>query len=122
MRKNLVYGNKFFLMDNINNQYQKIIETLINEGHVILQVFNQDGSCYYFSVMNFQESFMSSTNSVDFNSVQGINITDFMRTQGGNPNSAAVVAKFNEYITNAPVVRCEFSKNYNWMKWGSASR
>lgn len=109
-------------MDNINNQYQKTIETLVNEGHVILQVFNEDGTCFYFSVMNFQESFSSPTNSVDFNAVQGINITDFMRTQGGNPNLVAAIAKFNEFITNAPVIRCEFSKNYKWMKWGSSSR
>lgn len=109
-------------MDNINNQYQKTIETLVKEGHTILQVFNQDGSCFYFSVLNFQESFSSPTNSVDFNAVQGINITDFMRTQGANPNSMAAVAKFQEFITNAEVIRCEFSKDTRWMKWGSASR
>ena len=109
-------------MDNLGNLYQKTIETLVDNGHTILQIFNQDGSCFYFSVLDFQESFTSSTNSVDFNSVRGINITDFMRTQGGNPNSIAAAAKFEEYILNANVVRCEFSKDTRWMKWGSAAR
>ena len=109
-------------MDNLNNLYQKTIETLVDNGHTILQIFNQDGSCFYFSVLDFQESFTSSTNSVDFNSVRGINITDFMRTQGGNPNSIVAAAKFEEYILNANVVRCEFSKDTRWMKWGSAAR
>ena len=109
-------------MDNVNNLYQKTIETLVDNGHTILQIFNQDGSCFYFSVLDFQESFTSPTNSVDFNSVRGINITDFMRTQGGNPNSIAAAAKFEEYILNANVVRCEFSKDTRWMKWGSAAR
>lgn len=109
-------------MDNLSNLYQKTIETLVNNGHTILQIFNQDGSCFYFSVLDFKESFTSSTNSVDFNSVRGINITDFMRTQGGNPNSIAAAAKFEEYILNANVVRCEFSKDTRWMKWGSAAR
>lgn len=109
-------------MDNLGNLYQKTIETLVDNGHTILQIFNQDGSCFYFSVLDFQESFTSPTNSVDFNSVRGINITDFMRTQGGNPNSIAAAAKFEEYILNANVVRCEFSKDTRWMKWGSAAR
>lgn len=109
-------------MDNLSNLYQKTIETLVDNGHTILQIFNQDGSCFYFSVLDFQESFTSPTNSVDFNSVRGINITDFMRTQGGNPNSIAAAAKFEEYILNANVIRCEFSKDTRWMKWGSAAR
>ena len=109
-------------MDNLNNLYQKTIETLVDNGHTILQIFNQDGSCFYFSVLDFQESFTSPINSVEFNSVRGINITDFMRTQGGNPNSIAAAAKFEEYILNANVVRCEFSKDTRWMKWGSAAR
>ena len=109
-------------MDNLGNLYQKTIETLVDNGHTILQIFNQDGSCFYFSVLDFQESFTSPTNSVDFNSVRGINITDFMRTQGGNPNYIAAAAKFEEYILNANVVRCEFSKDTRWMKWGSAAR
>lgn len=109
-------------MDNLNNLYQKTIETLVDNGHTILQIFNQDGSCFYFNVLDFKESFTSPTNSVDFNSVRGINITDFMRTQGGNPNSISAAAKFEEYILNANVVRCEFSKDTRWMKWGSAAR
>ena len=109
-------------MDNLSNLYQKTIETLVDNGHTILQIFNQDGSCFYFSVLDFQESFTSPTNSVEFNTVRGINITDFMRTQGGNPNSIAAAAKFEEYILNANVIRCEFSKDTRWMKWGSAVR
>lgn len=109
-------------MDNLNNLYQKTIEALIAQGHNILQVFNQDGSCFYFSILDFQESFISPTNSVEFNSVRGVNITDFMRTQGANPNAIAAISKFNEYIQTANVVRCEFSKDFKWMKWGSAVR
>jgi len=109
-------------MENNNNLYQKAIESLIAEGHTILQIFNQDGSCFYFSVLDFQESFTSPTNSVEFNSLRGINITDFMRAQGGNINVLNIKSKFNEYIANAGVIRLEFSKNISWMKWGSAAR
>ena len=109
-------------MDNTHNLYQKTIETLIEQGHTILQVFNADGSCFYFSVLDFQESFTSPTNSVDFHAVRGVNITDFMRTQGANPNGVMAVSKFAEFLQNSNVVRCEFSKDTRWMKWGSAAR
>ena len=109
-------------MNNNSNIYQKAIEALVEEGHTILQVFNQDNSCFYFSVLEFQESFVSPTNSVDFNAVKGINITDFMQNHGGNPNVIILKSKFNEYIINAPVIRCEFDKHTRWMKWGSATR
>lgn len=105
-----------------NNQFQKTIESLVDNGHVILQVFTGEEDCLYFSVMDFQESFQSPTNSVEFNSVRGINVTDFMRTQGGNPNAVAMIAKFNDFINHSNVVRCEFSRNFRWMKWGSAAR
>lgn len=109
-------------MESTNNLYQKAIEALIADGHTILQIFNMDGSCFYFSVLDFQESFTSPTNSVEFNSLRGINITDFMRTQGGNINILNIKSRFQEYILNAEVIRLEFCKNLNWMKWGSASR
>ena len=105
-----------------NNLYQKTIEALIADGHIILQIFNQDGTCFYFSVLDFQESFTSPTNSVEFNAVRGINITDFIRNHGGNINILNIKSKFNEYIANAEVVRLEFSKDIRWMKWGSATR
>lgn len=110
------------MVENNFNIYQRVIESLIEDGHTILQVFNPDNSCFYFSVFDFKESFTSPTNSVEFNSVRGINITEFLRTQGGNVNIVAMKSKFQEYIMNANVVRCEFDKNTRWMKWGSASR
>lgn len=109
-------------MENLTNKYQGAIDELVNQGHVILQVFAEDGSCYFFSVFDFQESFTSPTNSVEFNSVRGINITDFMRTQGANPNVVELTNRFNHYLNTAKVVRCEFSRNWRWMKWGSAER
>lgn len=109
-------------MENTFNTYQKTIESLIEEGHTILQIFNQDGSCFYFSVLEFQESFTSPTNSVEFNAMRGVNITDFMRTQGSNTNNVQLAAKFLDYLNQNKVVRLEFSKNFKWMKWGSAAR
>lgn len=109
-------------MDGLINQYQGVIEELVKNGHTILQVFYADGSCLFFDVLDFQEAFTSAAVNVEFNSVRGFNITNFMRTQGGNPNVIAARSKFSEYIMTAEPIRCEFSRDIRWMKWGSASR
>lgn len=109
-------------MENISNNYQKAIEILVKDGHTILQVFNVDGTCFYFDVFKFQESLADAVSNLNFNSVIGINITDFMTSQGGNPNAVALVARFHEYIDTVEVVRCEFCSDIRWIKWGNASR
>jgi hypothetical protein len=105
---------------NLNN-YQKAIETLIEDGFTILQIFNQDGTAFYFIVHKFEESFSSSSQSVDFNTLIGINITEFMRVNGGQLDKTNLISRFNEFVNNAKVIRCEFSKNVRWFKWGSAN-
>ena len=109
-------------MDGLLNQYQGVIEELVKNGHTILQVFNVDGSCLFFDVLDFQEAFTSAAGNTEFNAVRGFNITNFMRTQGGNPNVIAARAKFAEYVMTAEPIRCEFSKDIRWVKWASASR
>ena len=112
------------IMDSLLNQYQGVIEELVKNGHTILQVFNADGTCLFFDVLDFQEAFTSAAGNTEFNAVRGFNITNFMRTQGGNPNIIAVRAKFAEYLMTKGTepIRCEFSRDIRWMKWASASR
>lgn len=104
------------------NQHQKAIETLIEEGHTILQIINPDNSAFYFTVMEFKEAFKSPAMSVDFNSIKGINITDFLRINGAQPDRSNLLARFREVMERGNVVRIDFSTHTPWFKWGSASR
>lgn len=104
------------------NAYQKAIEILIKKGYNILQVFNQDGSAFYFIIHTFHETFTSSAQSVDFNCVEGINITDFMKNSASQVNMVELINKLEEYIADSTVIRCEFSKNVRWFKWGAIDR
>lgn len=104
------------------NIYQKTIEILIEEGHAILQIFNLDGTAFYFTVMEFKESFRSASSSVEFNSLKGINITDFLRINGSQPDKTNLLSRFRDIVNNSPIIRVEFSDNVRWFKWASASR
>jgi len=98
--------------------YQSAIESLIQEGCTILQVILPDNSCAFFSVYSFTESFWNSASSVDFNTVEGINITTFLSKQAANyQNRASFIAAYNEVIDRSPVIACQFHKNAVWFKW-----
>ena len=100
------------------NKYQKAIETLVNNGNVIVQIINPDNSAFYFATYKFEESFTSGSQGVEFNLLEGINITDFMRVNASQINQTNLLAKFDEVLRNSPVIRCEFSKYIRWYKWG----
>lgn len=98
--------------------YQKVIESLILEGCSILQIINPDGSCVFFSVFNFTESYFNSAQSLDFNTVEGVNITDFLTKQSANySNRTSFIAMYNATIDESPVVRCQFYKTAQWFLW-----
>lgn len=98
--------------------YQKAIESLILEGCTILQIILPDGSCAFFSVYSFTESFFNSAQSVDFNTVEGVNVTEFLQKQAANyQNRTAFVSAYNEVIDRSPVLQCQFHKNAVWFKW-----
>jgi hypothetical protein len=98
--------------------FQKAIESLILEGCTILQVILPDGSCAFFSVWSFTESFFNSAQSVDFNTVEGINITEFLNKQASQyMNRSSFIAAYNKVVDDSPVVQCQFHKNAVWFKW-----
>lgn len=102
------------------NVYQKAIEQLVSAGHIILQVVMPDGNCLYFSVYQWQEGYFNTAQSVDFNTVEGINITDFLIKNAERYNNyTTFMASFNKVIDESSVVRCEFSKTSIWYKWSS---
>lgn len=105
-------------MENFN-RYQRAVETLISNGFVILQIINPDNSCFYFVANKFEESFSTNVESVEFNRVEGINITDFLRINGSQVDQTNLIARFQEVVTTSPIIRCEFSNKLAWFKWGS---
>jgi hypothetical protein len=103
----------------MENNYYEAIEELVNQGYVILQL--ECGNEYmYFAVYKWQESYFNTAQSIDFNTIEGINITKFLRTQSSlYKNARDFISRFEDELVNAPIIRCEFSKGIKWYKWGS---
>ena len=104
------------------NNFQQAIEVLNEEGYSILQIQVNTEEYLFFFVFRFQESFFNTASSVDFNTVEGINVTDFLsRNVSSANNRANFLAAFEKFLAEKNVTRLTFSKNVIWYKWDAAN-
>lgn len=101
------------------NVYQKAIEQLIMEGHTILQICTPNSDDFlFFCVYKWQEGYFNTAQSIDFNTVEGVNITEFLSKNAAQcSNRTQFLAQFNRVIEEGVLVRCEFTKDATWYKW-----
>ena len=101
---------------------QEAIETLVLNGYTILQLIQPNGSVLYFNVFKWQESYFNTAQSVDYNTVDGVNITDFL-TRSANVcgNVVDFINTFNKELEKSVVLHCEFSKETVFYKWSAAT-
>lgn len=103
-----------------HNEYQKAIEQLVAEGYIILQVVTPNGANFFFAVYMWQEGYFNTAQSIDFNTVEGVNITDFLYKNASRyANRTEFISAFNKVMDEGLMVRCEFTKNSTWYKWSS---
>lgn len=99
---------------------QNAIEQLVAEGHNILQIITPGREDLFFSIYKWQEGYFNTAQSIDFNTVEGINITNFLLKNASNyQNRANFIAAFKEVIEKGMVMRCEFTKDSIWYKWST---
>lgn len=102
------------------NIYQQAIQELILDGYTILQIIQPNGNNLYFNVYKWQEGYFNTAQSIDFNTVEGINITDFLIKNANICNNRVdFINRFNNEINNCAIIRCEFSKTTEWYKWSA---
>lgn len=101
------------------NIYQNAIEFLVLEGHTILQV-QLDDEFLYFVVFKWQEGYFNTAQSVEFNTVEGINITEFIRKNSALcSNRVEFISNFNKELDKGNLIRLEFQKSCLWFKYSS---
>lgn len=104
----------------IRNLYQQAIEALITNGFEVLRIVESNGFDTFFVVYKWEEGYFNSAQSVEFNSVEGINITSFLnKNLNLAQNSSQFIGALNNELENLKVVRLEFSKKIEWYKWSS---
>lgn len=95
------------------------IKEINRQGFDVLQMF-QPGATepIFFLVHRFQESFFNTAASVDYNVVEGVEITQFMeRNASFAHNVVDFVNNLQRTVEESPVVRVSFSKETVWYKW-----
>lgn len=103
------------------NIYQKAIEVLVLQGFTIVQIFS-NGEYLFFVVYRWQEGYFNTAQSVEFNTLEGINITDFLKRNSAlHSNIVEFIASFNKEIENSNLIRLEFQKDCVWFKYSSAT-
>lgn len=105
------------------NNFQQAIEVLNEEGYSILQIqVNDSGEYMFFIAYRFQEAYFNSAQSVDFNTVEGINITNFLTQNASLSNNRAnFLGILKKILVERIVIRLTFSKNIKWYKWDAAN-
>ena len=102
------------------NIFQKAIEQLVLEGYTILHISQPNGETLYFNVYKWQEGYFNTAQSVDFNTVEGVNITEFLIKNAAMCNNRVeFLSHFDREMENGVLVRCEFSKDTTWYKWSA---
>jgi hypothetical protein len=105
-------------MENYN--LFKCIEQIVSDGWVILQICGLNESDVFFVVNKFEESYFNSAESVDYNLLEGINITEFLyKNVNLYRNKIELMNNLQNYIDDNIVMRVEFSKNVKWCKYTS---
>lgn len=99
----------------------KVIKELVKAGYTILQVINPvTKDVNYFLVYKWQESYSNNVESIEFNDLQGIDITDFILKYNMQfPNNVQFINYFNSTIANEEILHCSLSKNFLWCKFSS---
>lgn len=95
--------------------YCSTIQTLVNNGNIVLQVIYGDNA-EYFCVYEWKTA---EENSVSYHQLIGINITNFLNNNHGVVSQIDVLARLQDYISSGEIMRVEFSKEAVWYKWSS---
>ncbi len=96
---------------------RKAVLQLLKDGHVILQI-EDSKRVMYFEVFSWQPGYFNTAESIEFNTVEGIDITAFLSTNAAlYHNYQQFAESYSHFIEENPVIRCEFTRDTKWYKW-----
>ena len=101
-----------------DNVYEAIMTLVVYGGYDILNVVLPDGTKIYYFVYRWQEAYFNTAQSIEYHTVEGIDITEFITKNAETcRNYLEFIKRFDTYIEASSVIRCEFSKNVLFYKW-----
>lgn len=100
----------------MNEAYLNAVEILISNGYKVIQISFETFNVFYL-VHSFQESVLSGPSPVDYNTLVGINITEFMKNMTMVQDKSIFMNNFQNRINSSFVTRIQFSRNQEWICW-----
>ena len=105
-------------MENYN--LFKCIEQIVIEGWTVLQICGLYKEDVFFAVNKFEESYFNSAESIDYNLLEGVNITEFLNKNVNlYRNKVELLNNLQKFVDDSVIIRVEFSKNIKWCKYAS---
>lgn len=100
---------------------RKAVMQLLKDGHIILQI-EDSKNVMYFEVFSWQPGYFNTAESIEYNIVEGIDITAFLSTNAAMcHNYQQFAATYSKFIEDSVVIRCEFTRDAKWYKWQIAT-
>lgn len=96
--------------------YFGIIMLLLQNGYTIVEVYSPERK-YYFVAMEFVEPYFNSAQSVDYGTIKGTEITEFLKKNDTLSQPTNLIHNLNRYIDEKDVIELKFSKNMQWTRW-----
>lgn len=101
-----------------SNEFQQAVELLVDAGYTILQIDTGRGDYLFWLVYKWADGFFNTAQSIEYNTVEGINITDFMyKNVSVARNGSQFLGAFDTHITKSYIVRMEFNRDVKWYKY-----
>lgn len=105
-------------MENYN--LFKCLEQLVLEGWTIIQIIGLQQEDQFFAVNKFEESYFNTAQSIDYNVLEGVNITEFIiKNVNLYRNRVELLNNMQKFVDDSVVIRIEFSKQIKWCKYAS---
>lgn len=95
------------------------IKEIIRNGWDVIQLFYPGSrESMFFIVYKFEHAYFNSTQSIEYNVLEGIDITEFMtRNASFAQNNVSFTNNLYNVVKRSLVVRIQFTNNVIWYKW-----
>lgn len=103
----------------MNNSYQSAISMIIEEKYKVVEVIDKDRHMF-FVAHTWTPSYGDSVEKVNHNELTGIDITNFMATNGTMVNSLQFKNKLEQVLQESKIIRMSFSNNIKWYEYNLA--
>lgn len=104
----------------MNSLKIQAIELIVEEsGYKILRLTEGEDQYSWWIIETFIPATVNSSEPVEYHTVTGIEMTDFINTNHDSQNKSMYLERLEKFVENANTMTCEFHKDILWKKYVS---